>query len=400
MLFLHGVILTILVLSLLGLGLNLLCLKSLARVPEVKGYGKVSILVPARDEERSIGECVGSLLGQDYPDLEVIVLDDGSADRTGGIVMGLAARDARCRLITGTELPPGWTGKNWACHQLSQAASGEWLLFTDADTVHSAGTLSAAMAMAVAQRTDLLSAWPRLLTLSLGERLVIPVLHVIALCWFPLATLRWLQDRPRLLARVPREFLRACAGANGQFVLFRRTSYERIGGHAAVRNHIVEDLALGREIAWRMKEGMRLMNCDAAPLADCRMYRNFREVCEGFTKNAHAAFEGSMLSWVLVGGSQFVAFFLPFLLFLVPGQFRWALAEVGLIYLIRAILTVRMRTSWVGCLLHPLGQLLAMGIGIRSWVKSVGSGVQWKGRTYRPVFTPQEPEPGVGSVAE
>jgi len=400
MLLLHGVILTILTLSLLGLSLNLICLKSLARVREVSGVGKVSILVPARDEERSIGECVGSLLGQDYPDFEVIVLNDNSSDRTGEIVQKLAAGDARCRLIAGTELPPGWTGKNWACHQLSQAATGEWLLFTDADTVHSSGTLSAAMAMAVSQRTDLLSAWPRLLTLSLGERLVIPVLHVIALCWFPLATLRWLQDRPWLLARVSREMLRSFGGANGQFVLFRRESYERIGGHAAVRNHIVEDLALGREVASRMKEGMRLMNCDAAPLADCRMYRNFREVCEGFTKNAHAAFEGSMLTWVLVGGSQFVAFFLPFLLLFVPGQLRWALVEVGLIYAIRVALAVRFRTSWVGCALHPVGQLLAMCIGIRSWVKSVGSGVQWKGRTYRPVFTPQEPGPGVGSAAE
>jgi chlorobactene glucosyltransferase len=386
-LYLHALTLTVLCASVVGLAVNLLVVRSLARGGAPVSRGRVSVLVPARDEERSIGECAASLLAQDYPDFELLVLDDGSMDRTGAIVRGLLGDHPRHRLITGEPLPEGWTGKNWACHQLSKAATGDWLLFTDADTVHSPGALSAALAMAAETRADLLSAWPRLLTVTLGEKLVIPILHVVALCWFPIAGVEFLQARPRLAARMPRWLLRSWGGANGQFVLFRRAAYERVGGHEAVRDHIVEDVALGREIARRIPDGMRLVNCDASRLIDCRMYRSFAEVRDGFTKNARAAFEDGLLTWCMVGGLQFVAFSLPFLLLLVPGQFRLALIEVGLIYLIRVILTARMRTTWVGCALHPIGHLLALWIGIRSWISTAGPGVEWKGRKYRPTFS-------------
>jgi chlorobactene glucosyltransferase len=367
---------------------NLIFFRSLKPAAPV-GRGRVSILVPARNEERCIGECVGSLLAQDYPDYEVLVLDDSSTDRTGAIVaeMMAAAGKAEHRLIEGAPLPEGWGGKNWACHQLSQAATGDWLLFTDADTVHSAGAVSAAVAMAVETRADLFSAWPRLITVTLGEKLIIPVLHILAICWFPIALLRLLQSRPELARRIPARVLRAWGAANGQFMFFRRAGYERIGGHAAIRNHIVEDVALGREVARRIAEGMRLENCDGSRLIDCRMYHSFIETCDGFTKNARAAFEDNLATWYFVGALQLLGFFLPFVLLLFPSQYPWALIEVGLIYLLRAVLTWRMRTSWVGCMLHPVGQFLAMSIAIRSWISTTRSGVQWKGRTYRPTLS-------------
>ena len=159
----------------------------------------------------------------------------------------------------------------------------------------------------------------------------------------------------------------------------------------AVRDHIVEDVALGRAIARRIPEGMRLVNCDASRLIDCRMYRSFREVFDGFTKNARAAFEDNLASWYFVGGLQFIAFFLPFVLVFLPSQFRLALLEIVLIYLIRVVLVLRMRTTWLGCLLHPFGQFLAMAIGIRSWINTAGPGVAWKGRTYRPTFSRPTP---------
>jgi chlorobactene glucosyltransferase len=390
MIYLHALILGILAASLIGLGVNLLFFRSITPAAPVS-HGRVSILVPARSEERSIGECVSSLLAQDYPDFEVIVLDDGSTDRTGEIVQGLIRDHSRHRLISGAPLPEGWIGKNWACHQLSQAATGDWLLFTDADTIHSPGALSAAVSMAAAVRSDMLSAWPRLVTISLGEKAIIPVLHIIALGWFPIALLQLLQERPALARKFPPGRLRSWAGANGQFVLFTKSGYERIGGHAAVRYHIVEDVALGREVASRIPEGMRLLNCDASRMIDCRMYRSFREVCDGFTKNARAAFEGNLLGWYIVGSLQFVGFFLPFVLLFFPSQFRMAALEVGIIYLIRVIIALRMRTSWVGCLLHPAGQFLAMSIAIRSWISTAGSGVEWKGRTYRPQWSHPAP---------
>jgi chlorobactene glucosyltransferase len=389
MVLLHVLILGVLCASLLGLGVNLLFFRSLAPATAATAatvnvaHGRVSILVPARNEERAIGDCVSSLLAQDYPDFELLLLDDGSTDRTAAIVAELMGGSAGHRLLSGAPLPEGWTGKNWACHQLSQAAAGEWLLFTDADTIHSPAALSAAVSMATQARADLFSAWPRLVTVTLGEKMVIPVLHVIALAWFPIALLQFLQTRPRLAARLPRRVLRAWGGANGQFVLFRREAYERIGGHSAIRYHIVEDVALGREVASRIPEGMRLLNCDGSGLVDCRMYHTLREVCDGFTKNARAAFEGNLATWYVVGALQFTGFFLPFVLLFFPSQFRLAAIEVGLIYLIRVILVLRMRTSWLGCILHPVGQFLAMAIAIRSWISTAGAGVQWKGRTYR-----------------
>jgi chlorobactene glucosyltransferase len=383
MLLLHAIIIAGLVLTLLSLGFNLLVFKSPRPPAAPVSRGRVSILVPARNEERSIAACVSSLLAQDYPDFELIVLDDSSTDRTGAIV-GELLPDTRHRLLAGTPLPDGWTGKNWACHQLSQAATGHWLLFTDADTVHNPSALSAAIAMAAETRADLLSAWPRLRTFTLGEKLVIPVLHVMALGWFPIALMRFVQDHPAIAARVPNNWLRNWGGANGQFILFRNEAYMKIGGHESNRNHIVEDLALGREVARRIPEGMRLINCDGSTLVDCRMYHSFREVVDGFTKNVRAAFEGGLATWCTVGLFQFLLFLFPFLLFFFPSQRGLAVKEISLIYLIRFILTIRLRTSWVGMLLHPVGQFLAMAIGIRSWINTAGRGVEWKGRTYRP----------------
>jgi chlorobactene glucosyltransferase len=385
-LILHGLILAILLATFLCLGLNLLVFRTLRPGLTPVSHGPVSILIPARDEERNIGGCFGSLIRQDYPDYEVLVLDDNSTDRTAEIVRGLGAGNPRYRLITGQPLPEGWTGKNWACHQLSQAATGDWLVFTDADTIHAPGAITAIVAQAANERADLLSAWPRLVTVTLGEKLIIPVLHVVALGWFPIAFARLLQAFPRFAALLPEKMVRACGGANGQCILFRRAAYDRIGGHAAVRDHIVEDVALGREVARRIPAGMCLRNCDAHPIMDCRMYRSFREVCDGFTKNAHASFEGNIFLWVMVGGLQFIVFFLPFILLLIPSQFHFALVEVALIYLYRVILTLRMRTTWTGCILHPIGHFLAMAIGIRSWINTSGAGVQWKGRTYHPSF--------------
>ena len=353
MLLLHALILAVLCASFLGLFFNLLFFKFLPRLAHPDSRGRLSILVPARNEERCIAPCVSSLLAQDYPDFELLVLDDSSTDRTAEIVRGLLAGHPRHRLLTGTPLPAGWTGKNWACHQLSQAATGDWLLFTDADTIHAPGATSAAIFQAVKTRADLLSAWPRLVTVTLGEKMIIPVLHIIALSWFPIALLQFLQDHPALAARIPSRVLRSWGGANGQFVLFRRAAYQRIGGHEAIRDHIVEDVALGREVARRISEGMRLINCDASRLIDCRMYHSFRETWEGFTKNARSAFEDNLATWYIVGALQFTTFFLPFLLLLVRSQLRLALIEVALIYLLRVLLTLRMRTSWLGCLLHP-----------------------------------------------
>jgi chlorobactene glucosyltransferase len=342
----------------------------------------VSILVPARNEERSIGDCVRALLAQTWPRIELIVLNDGSTDGTGDVLAGFD--NSALRVIAGTELPPGWVGKNWACHQLAQAASGEFLFFTDADTLHRPESIASAMAALDAHRADFVSPWPRLVMGSWSELAVLPMLHLLGMATYPHWLALWLQKRPEIAARWPRKWLRRLGAANGQCILFRRDAYRRIGGHAAVPDHLVEDVALGREIAARLGEGMRFWNCDGSQWIDCRMYRSFAELWEGFTKNVRPAFEKSAFEFFSYGLLHTTMYLLPFFLLIFPSQRGFALIEIALIFLIRTVIAARFRSPPVSVLLHPVGDLLCILIGLNSWRRSTFSRVSWKGRSYRP----------------
>jgi chlorobactene glucosyltransferase len=367
---------------------NLACFDGLrsAPAPAPEQAPLISVLVPARNEARNIAPCVRSLLSQDYPNFELIVLDDHSEDGTAEIIRELGVNESTKphRLLKGNPLPAGWTGKGWACHQLAGAASGQFLFFTDADTEHAPGTLSALLAYAERQRADLLSAWPRLLTRTWGECLVIPMILFLGLVMYPHWLLLFLQERPRLAARLPASFRRMLGAANGQSMFFRRSAYEKIGGHASLSDHLVEDVALGRAVASRMGEGMRLFNCDALQFSTCRMYRSFPEVWEGFTKNMRAAFEDSLAGFLGLGTLHTIAFFLPFFLFALGGPWSaFAMSQIAIIVCIRVLLTVRFRTSWWSAICHPLSEALLMAIGLNSWRRMATKGVTWKGRTYQ-----------------
>ena len=377
----HLAVLTGLLLGLASVVASLACFDSLrpAAPPPTAGAPRISILVPARNEALNIGTCVRSLLAQDYPNLELLVLDDHSTDGTGAILRALGPP---VRVLTGEPLPPGWTGKGWACHQLAAQARGEFLFFTDADTAHAPGTVSAALASARRNRADLVSAWPLLLTVTWGERLIIPMIVLLGFVMYPHWLLRILQNHPHLAARVPAVGRRILGAANGQFMFFTRTAYDRIGGHAAVRAHLVEDVALGRAVTARMGEGMRLLNCDSLQFSTVRMYRSFAETWEGFTKNLRAAFEESLLGFLALGAWQLGGFLLPFV-FAIFTPRPLVFAQIAVIYLIRILLTVRFRTSWLSCALHPVSQALGLAIGLNSWRCSARGGVSWKGRTYQ-----------------
>ncbi|MFN3394337.1 MAG: glycosyltransferase, partial [Candidatus Thermochlorobacter sp.] len=182
----------------------------------------VSILVPARNEERNIERCVSSLLAQDYPHFEVIVLNDHSSDRTGEILARLQQRSSRLKVLDGKALPEGWLGKAWACQQLAEAASGELLLFTDADTVHNPDAARRAVATLLTTKSDMLTAVPYQIMHSFWEKMGVPLVHFLIMCFLPMSQV-W-QSRNT-----------AFAFACGQFILFRREFYQKIGGHAAVR---------------------------------------------------------------------------------------------------------------------------------------------------------------------
>lgn len=382
--------LAILALLLLGLGtvlINLRFFDGLTDAPAPANAPRVSILVPARNEEKCVGECVESLLAQDYPNWELIVLDDHSTDATPEILakLGQGPMGERLKVLRGEPLPAGWVGKNWACHQLARVATGDFLFFTDADTTHAPGTVRAAVAYAERTQATLVSAWPRLITVTLGEKLVIPMILLLGMTIYPHWLLLFLQSRPDQAVRLPRWIRRSLGAANGQFMFWRRSGYERVGGHEAVHNHLVEDVALGRAVAAFTAEGLRLRNCEALQFSTCRMYRSFAEVWEGFTKNMRPAFEGHLAGFIWVGTTQVAAYGLPFLLvFLCWGRPEWPLilAQIATIATTRIILTRRFRTSWTSCWLHPISEMLGVAIGLNSWRLAGRRGVTWKGRRY------------------
>ena len=347
----------------------------------------VSVLVPARDEERNIEECIRSLLLQDYPAYELIVLNDHSSDRTAEIAERLIGQvrnpRVKARLIHGEPLPDGWVGKNWACHQLAEAASGQFLLFTDADTIHAPGTISAAVDYASRKKASLVSAWPRLLTETLGEKLIVPVILLIAVGFCPLWLQRLIQYRGE---KADPRIMRHLGAANGQFLFFTRECYDVIGGHAALRAHLVEDVAFGRAVASRVAEGLRLFNCDALKFSTVRMYRSFGETWEGFTKNMRAVFEDQGIMFWVFGFIQWTCLFAPFVFLATSPKAIWHIigVQVGLVLVIRALLAARFRTSWLSVVLHPIGVFLLLLIGLNSWRRAVGRGVVWKGRVYKP----------------
>ncbi|MFC1890533.1 glycosyltransferase, partial [Thermodesulfobacteriota bacterium] len=196
---------------------------------------KVSVIVPARNEEDNIEQCVRSLLGQDYADFELIVVDDRSDDRTGEILDGLARTEDRLKVIHGVDPAQGWLGKNHAIYQGVGIAGGGYLLFVDADTDLDRACVSQVVNYAEYHGSDLLTIIPRLVNLTFWERLVQPAIMQMILAYFPASRI----NDPK--------YPKAASG-NGPFMLFRRTAYEAIGGHEGVKADIVEDLTLARKL--------------------------------------------------------------------------------------------------------------------------------------------------------
>ncbi len=250
---------------------------------------RVSVLLPARNERDNIEACVASLLAQEYSDFEVLVLDDQSEDGTAKILRERFAGHPRLTVLHGAAPPPGWVGKSWACHQLACHASGELLLFTDADTRHHPRALAHAVGALTENNLDFLSVFVKEEVGSWSERLIIPMIPWSILSFLPLA----------LAYYTP---WAAFSAANGQFLLFRRSAYEFIGGHEAVRHSAVEDLALAR----RVKQcGLRWRLLDGSDLVRCRMYQNYDQLYEGLTKNLFSAFDYRIgwfiLVWLWIG---------------------------------------------------------------------------------------------------
>ena len=333
---------------------------------------RVSVLVPARNEEASIAACVEAVRASVGVDWELVVLDDHSDDRTADIVREIATKDARVRLEPAPPLPAGWCGKQHACFTLAGHARFPLLTFLDADVRLAPAALARLVAFQRQSRAELVSGFPRQETVTLLEQLVIPLIHWLLVCWLPLAGMR----RSR----------RAAFGAGcGQWFLTTRAAYDAAGGHAAVRASLHDGLTLPR--AYR-RAGFRTDVCDATDLAACRMYRSAGGVWFGLAKNAREgmAATAQVGFWTLV---LFCGQVLPFLLLLCPLVFldgvalSVTLVAAALVYFTRANVAARFRQSALGEALHPVGVLVLLAIQWYAvWRAVVGRPVGWKGRAH------------------
>ena len=233
----------------------------------------VSIMVPAKDEEDSIESCLNSLLAQDYPNFEVLVVDDRSTDRTAEIVAQMAEDDNRLRLVQIEQLPDGWTGKTHALHVCRQQARGEWFLFVDADTTQHPGCLTSVMHDALEHNVGMESLLPAIEARSFWERVVQPYAGTLLVVLFP-------------LSRVNNPRQQNYGFANGQFILVRRDVYEAIGGHEAVRDRFVEDIHLGRNVR---QGGHNLRVVMGADVSSVRMYSSLGAIVRGWSRILYSA---------------------------------------------------------------------------------------------------------------
>jgi hypothetical protein len=338
----------------------------------------VSVLVPARNEERAIGRLMGDVLASEGVDLELVVLDDSSDDRTAEIVAAVADRDPRVRLVRGGPLPAGWCGKQHACWQLARAARHETWVFLDVDVVPARDAVARSVAFLESGGAGLASGFPRQETGSFLEWLLLPLIHFVLLGYLPLARAR--QDNTPSLA----------AGC-GQLFVTRRADYERAGGHAAIRASLHDGVKLPR--AYRRAERVTDI-FDATEIASCRMYSRSLDVWRGLSKNATEGV-GSAATIVpftilLGGGAVLPPLFAGW--GLATGFAGWptgaaavTLAAAALAYVPRILDAVRFRQSITSALVHPLGVAVFLAI---QWValvrKTLGLKTAWRGRSLAP----------------
>lgn len=334
---------------------------------------RVSLLIPARNEAGVIEGTVARLLSQGYPDYELIVLDDESTDGTAERAHQAAAGDPRFTVMAGKPLPDGWSGKNWANHQLSQRANGDILVFADADVRWEPEALSAVVNLIDQTGADTFSVWPTQETQTWAERLVVPMMMFVIIGYLPEICVRF-NPHP------------AFAAANGQCLVFGRKAYEHIGGHQVVRSNIIEDVGL----AWETKrKGLRLVMALGNRLITARMYTGWKEVREGFAKNILAGHDNKPVLLLLSAVFHWLLFLVPWIwlatgwtIHLGPGWPLLPLALVGLGTGIRLLSAIATHQRPLDAFLLPLSiALMTLIAGQSLWWYFRHGGPEWKGRT-------------------
>ena len=345
---------------------------------------KVSILIPARNEEKSIEACVRSACLQTYFPMEVVVLDDGSTDETPQLLEMLRYQfPDTLRTLEGASKPDEWLGKPWACHQLGKAAEGELLLFIDADTMLQEGMVAAVVQTMETDRIDFLTVWPDQELGSFWERVLVPMVYHALLTLLPA---RYVYKAPRWIPKPLRAATAPLfAAACGQCLAFRSEAYEEIGGHSTVKDQVVEDVELAKAIK---KSGFAMRMYHGLKTIQCRMYETEQEIRTGFRKNFFAGFGYSLSLFLLMAVIHLVVYLAPPFLFLfaiITGNVL--LAGLSALVLSIPILQRMLLARWFGwpawfALTHILGVAWFQYLGTLTIYDYLGrKPVSWKGRT-------------------
>ena len=339
----------------------------------------LSVIVPARNEAANIGRCVASLCASTYPALDIIVVDDHSTDDTARLAREAGAGDARLRVVGAPALETGWLGKQWACAHGASLARGRVLCFTDADTVHAPDLHVRSVRALLERRADLLSVAGMQELGTFWERLVQPQVFALLFARYGGSEIVSRAERPEDVI------------ANGQYMLFQRSSYEALGGHASVRRKVAEDLAL----AMRAKQhGMQVHIIHGLDQLSTRMYASLGALVHGWMKNVYAGGIETLPAGRIWRLLYPVMLLTPILFWLAPpvalGLWAigivsesagvWALVTSAILLVWWLIVyTAMTRRPWYA-FAAPIGNLLLAYIFLRAIAR--GTRVEWKGREY------------------
>lgn len=318
---------------------------------------RVSLLVPMRNERSRLAQTLPSIAAQDVD--ELIVLDDCSTDGSAELAQAMTVGMPHARVVVGSPPPPGWVGKTWACHQLGQHATGEVLMFCDADVFVAATAVQAVLAQMQRHRADLLSVFAHQVTATLGEHLLVPLIDDVLLCFLPF---------PLLAADVP-----SAATASGAVMAIRRSAYDALGGFAAVRGEVVDDVAMARHVR---RSGRRLGLALGGSVVRTRMYTGYRATVAGLGRGLLPVTGGSRLVLGAFGLWHVLAYTVPLLL--ARRDPRWSLPLLAAAAERLLVEAKTGRHKWWQAVLSPLSPLAAVPVFVQAMRRTQG----WRGRTY------------------
>lgn len=347
---------------------------NIATFPSMKKSGqetaaspRFSVLIPARNEEINIKDCLESVLDQTYLPAEIVVLNDHSTDQTRAIVEEIAKKQSSVQLIEGAELPVGWMGKSFACHQLADRAKGNWFVFLDADARLEKDALAKLIPIIEKQQTGIISGFPRQVLGTWMEKLVVTLMQFVIICHLPI---RYVQKSKSPLF----------AAAHGAFIVVDKESYQKVGGHEAIKSSLLDDMQLMKQFKL-FGYPATLAKIDHA--VHMRMYRNAKEVWQGYQKNLFAGLNRNIFLFVMIFSYYSLLYLIPWVALLFGGSFIYVCLAYGLATITKIIIDLSNRAFTLASLLLPVSIVLMLAIATDSLRLSYQKqGYVWKGRRY------------------